>query len=104
MSVMMELKKNNLSAVEHLQTSSRRARAAWLNLCVSFKEASHQMSYFGQRLKIYFSCERERLSNRLIMILETQASPVPWGRAAGALGSASGSLRVPAPGGRGTPV
>lgn len=28
------------------------------------------MSYFGQRLKIYFSCEREQLSNRLITILE----------------------------------
>lgn len=62
MYVTMELKKNNSSATEHLQTSSRRTRAAWLNLCVSFKEASHQMSYFGQRLKIYFSCEREQLS------------------------------------------
>lgn len=31
------------------------------------------MSYFGQRLKIYFRCEREQLSNRLIMILESQA-------------------------------
>lgn len=40
------------------------------------------MSYFGQRLKIYFSREREQLSNRLIMILETQASPAPRGRAA----------------------
>lgn len=71
MPVTTELKKNNnWSDVERLQTSSRRARAAWLNLCVSFKEASHQMSYFGQRLKIYFSCEREQLSNRLITILE----------------------------------
>lgn len=67
----MELKKNNSSAVERLQTSLHRAWAAWLNLCVSFKEASHQMSYFGQRLKIYFSCEQEKLSNRLIIILET---------------------------------
>lgn len=57
------------------------------------------MSYFGQRLKIYFSCEREQLSNRLIMILETQASPVPQGREAGALGSAGGSLSVPEQGG-----
>lgn len=68
-------KPNNSSAVEHLQTSLCRTRAAWLNLCVSFKEASHQMSYFGQRLKIYFRCEREQLSNRLIMILESQVPP-----------------------------
>lgn len=38
------------------------------------------MSYFGQRLKIYFRCEREQLSNRLIMILESQAPPAPRGR------------------------
>lgn len=38
------------------------------------------MSYFGQRLKIYFRCEREQLSNRLIMILESQAPPAPQGR------------------------
>lgn len=62
------------------------------------------MSYFGQRLKIYFSCEREQLSNRLIMILETQASPVPQGRPAGVLSSTNGSPRVPESGGWGTPV
>lgn len=38
------------------------------------------MSYFGQRLKIYFRCEREQLSNRLIMILESQAPPALQGR------------------------
>lgn len=38
------------------------------------------MSYFGQRLKIYFRCEREQLSNRLIMILESQVPPAAWGR------------------------
>lgn len=35
------------------------------------------MRYFGQRLKIYFRCEREQLSNRLIMILESHAPPAP---------------------------
>lgn len=73
-------KSHNSSAAEHLQTSLCRAWAAWLNLCVSFKEASHQMSYFGQRLKIYFRCKQEQLSNRLIMILESQAPPAPRGR------------------------
>lgn len=46
------------------------------------------MSYFGQRLKIYFSCEQEQLSNRLIMILETQElSPAPWAALVGSCGS-----------------
>lgn len=39
------------------------------------------MSYFGQRLNIYFSCEREQLSNRLITMLRTSVSPAAPGRA-----------------------
>lgn len=63
------------------------------------------MSYFGQRLKIYFRCEREQLSNRLIMILESQEPPSSRGsNPERALGAFGGLLRVSEPGGWGITV
>lgn len=56
------------------------------------------MSYFGQRLKIYFRCEREQLSNRLIMILESQAPPAPRSRTPDPWVLLGGLLRLSKPG------